>query len=84
MAKTGHIVGVDPITDRIVILRKGQDGKAVRQVDVLDRAEAITLHCLLKDAIRGDVPVQTLHEIPTPEQVTLDLFATPEPERPTP
>lgn len=84
MAKTGHIVGVDPITDHVVILRKGQDGKAVRQVDVLTTAEAKILRHDLLAAIVGAPIGGDVREIPTPEQVTLDLFATTEPERPTP
>lgn len=84
MAKTGHLVGVDPATGRVVVLRKGMDGKAVRQVDVLTFDEARDLRRQLMAALSGG-STDTVREIPTPEQVTLDLFdTTNDPERITP
>jgi len=79
MAKTGHVVGLDPMTGSIVILRKGMDGKAARQVDVLSITEAEQLGVHLRNAIlahAGEWPqhlVPTVNAAPEPEQAMLDL-----------
>lgn len=78
---TGHIVGLDPMTDRIVVLRKGADGKASRQVDVLTEREARALAAELEGAVVarrslesvGVCRVPQITATPEPEQVMLDL-----------
>jgi topoisomerase IA-like protein len=81
--KTGHVVGIDPVTDRIVVLRKGLDGRTVRQVDVLTEGEADTLQDDLERALaalrlrRAGLPnalhVEAVTPTPEPEQTMLDL-----------
>lgn len=82
---TGHIVGLDPMTGNIVVLRRGQDGKAVRQVDVITPAEARELHRRIRVALdvhdgrplhhgdRGMTPL--IEPEPEPEQTAFDLDA---------
>lgn len=89
---TGHIVGLDPMTGMIVVLRKGQDGKASRQVDVLTVAEARELHRRIRVAIdvhdgrpvhegdRGLTP--RIEAAPEPEQTAFDLDGLTEGDHP--
>lgn len=80
---TGHIVGLDPMTDRIVVLRKGADGKASRQVDVLTEREARTLAAELEGAVVAHrsimldrsafVSIPRVAATPEPEQTAFDL-----------
>lgn len=92
MAATGHIVGLDPMTDRIVVLRKGMDGRATRQVDVLTGDEGQALVRGLEDALYAqrlarqgkptpdDVPLTSA--APEPEQTMLDLDSLTREEHP--
>lgn len=79
----GHIVGLDPMTDRIVVLRKGQDGKASRQVDVLTNREAWAVLSGLQDALKAQLLARRGKPVPDgvpiteaaaePEQAAFDL-----------
>jgi hypothetical protein len=69
----GHLVGVDPVADVIVVLRTGQDGKASRQVDLLTYAEAEFLERKIRQA-RMALLVGTMGSVP-------EIRKTPEPEQ---
>jgi len=79
----GHIIGIDPVSERVVMLRKSAiDGLAVRQVDVMTEREARSAArslLLAADGLAGRFPAQVVTQAPEPSQAAFDLDLPPKP-----